>query len=701
MDPLRYRNSLPRPADFVTTLCLAAALALLPLAAGAQPAGEPGQPEGMIPVPDQIVAKHVPEVPRDAVEDLQPYENLRGASMQDWHPSERKILISTRFGEVSQVHEVGAPMGARQQLTFYDERVLGGSYRPGSPEQIVFGMDEGGAENYQMFLMDRDESEVTRLSDGVHRYQGGSFSDDGKWVSYVSNARNQRDFDLYVMNPDDPSTERRVAELAGAWFPTDWSDDNRHISLVNYISANLSSLHVVDVESGEMRQVSPESEEAVFWGGAQFSKDGSKLLTVSDSGSEFQQLGWLDLEDGGWDPISDDLAANVEGFDVSDDGAMIFFFVNQDGFSKAHVRSAADGTPLAAPDLPLGVTSGPSFRDGSHEVGFTLSWARSSSDVYSWDVDAGKLTRWTESEMGGLNPDRFATPELVRYPTFDEVAPGEQRTIPAFVYKPDAGRHAPPWPVYIDIHGGPEGQERPSFKGTDNYMVNDLGVAVIYPNVRGSAGFGKSYLMLDNGFQREDSVKDIGALLDWIAEQDDLDAERVMVGGGSYGGYMSLASMTFYNDRLCCGFDYVGISNFVTFLENTQGYRRDLRRVEYGDERDEEMREFLQEISPLGRVDRISKPMLVAQGANDPRVPLSESDQVVAALEDNGTPVWYIVAKDEGHGFAKKSNADYLRSVFMEFVKTYLLADGGADDEGAAAEGADGEAATGSAAAGE
>ena len=313
-------------------------------------------------------------------------------------------------------------------------------------------------------------------------------------------------------------------------------------------------------------------------------------------------------------------------------------------------------------------------------MAFTLNWARSTSDVYSWDADAGTLTRWTESEMGGLNPQRFPEAELVRYPTFDEVSPGTQRTIPAFVYRPDPARHAPPWPVYVNIHGGPEGQVRPSFKGTDSYLVTDLGVAVIYPNVRGSSGYGKSYLLLDNGMKREDTIRDIGALLDWIATQPDLDADRVMVGGGSYGGYMSLATMTHYNDRLCCGFDYVGISNFVTFLENTQGYRRDLRRAEYGDERDDAMRAFLESISPLASIGNVTKPMLVAQGANDPRVPVTESNQVVAALEKAGTPVWYIVAEDEGHGFAKKSNADYLRAVFMRFVKTHLLAP--KDEEG-------------------
>jgi dipeptidyl aminopeptidase/acylaminoacyl peptidase len=325
------------------------------------------------------------------------------------------------------------------------------------------------------------------------------------------------------------------------------------------------------------------------------------------------------------------------------------------------------GAPLPAPELPAGVAGSIAFRPGSHEVGFDLSWARSPSDVYSYDPDSRRLERWTASETGGLNPASFPLPELIHYPTFD------RRTIPAFVFRPAADRFKGKRPVYISIHGGPEGQSRPLFLGSMNYLPDELGIALIFPNVRGSLGYGKTYLKLDNGRLREDSVKDIGALLDWIATQPDLDPARVMVAGGSYGGYMSLASMTFYSDRLCCGWDAVGISNFVTFLENTQGYRQDLRRAEYGDERDPEMRAFLEGIAPVNHAKKITKPLLVSQGANDPRVPLAESDQIVAAVRSNGVPVWYIVARDEGHGFGKKTNTDYQRAVLFEFVRKFLL----------------------------
>ena len=313
------------------------------------------------------------------------------------------------------------------------------------------------------------------------------------------------------------------------------------------------------------------------------------------------------------------------------------------------------------------------FTSSAHEVGFAISWARSPSDIYSYDPDSRQLERWTASEVGGLNPERFAVPQLVHFPTFDEVAPGKKRTIPAFVYRPPADRFPGKRPVYIDIHGGPEGQARPGFLGSTNYLMSELGLTVIYPDVRGSTGYGKTYLKLDNADKREDSVKDIGALLDWIATQPDLDPARVMVAGGSYGGYMSLASMTFYSDRLCCGWDTVGISNFVTFLQHTQGYRQDLRRAEYGDERDPEMRAFLEGIAPVNHAKKITKPLLVSQGANDPRVPLAESDQIVAAVRGNGVPVWYLVARDEGHGFGKKTNTDYQRAVLFEFLRKFLL----------------------------
>lgn len=662
---------------FAPALLLAAMIAMALPAVG----------DTTVAIPDSIRVRNIPPMPGALAETLRPYSQIRAAGIDDWHPGERRMLITTRFAEASQIHEVAMPLGARTQLTFYDERTSGARYRPGNPAQIVFSFDEGGAENYQLLLLDRASGRVTRFSDGVHRYQGARWSRDGRLLAYVSNARNGRDFDLYVADPAVAGSERRVAELAGQWRPLDWSPDGGRLLVSNFVSANESYLYVIDLASGERTALTPPAADGakVSYGQALWAPGGAAVYTTSDRDGEFQRLGRLDAATGAWTPLTAGLAWDVEEFDLSDDGSLIAFAVNADGLTEIHLLDPRTGAARPAPKLPPAVAGDLHFRPGSHELAYELSWARSSRDVWSFDPDTGRAEAWTASEVGGLDLAAFPVPELVRFPTFDEAAPGVPRTIPAFVYRPDPGRFPPPWPVYIDIHGGPEGQERPGFQGSSNVLPAELGVAIIAPNVRGSSGYGKSYLLLDNGARREDSVRDVGALLGWIAGRPEFDASRVMVGGGSYGGYMVLASLTLFGDRLRCGFDYVGISNFVTFLENTQDYRRDLRRSEYGDERDPEMRAVLEAISPANRPERLTRPLLVAQGANDPRVPLSESDQIVAAVAARGTPVWYLVAADEGHGFAKKSNADYLRVVWVEFLERCLKGDGFAAGNGTAA----------------
>jgi dipeptidyl aminopeptidase/acylaminoacyl peptidase len=630
----------------------------------------------MVPVPATIVARNVPAIPKERVQDLLPYENIRTASLADWHPTERKMLVRTRFAQSPQLHEVAAPMGARTQLTFFNDPILWVSVRPNNPDHVVFAVNVAGAENFQLYLLDRKTGRSRQFTDGKSRYLGALWSHDGKLLAYNSNARNGRDSDLYVADPATPGSERLVAELEGGWGALDWSPDNKRILLGEGLSANESYLHWVDVASGKVTAITPrlgEKAETVSYQGGRWTKDGKAVLTTTDREGEFLRLVRLGLDNAIQAAYSRDIPWDVQGFDLSDDGKLLAFFTNEDGFSKLHIADAQSGAALPSPELPPSTGGGVQFRPGTHEVGFSLNWARSPTDVYSYDVDSRKLERWTASEVGGLNTEQFVVPTLVRYPTFDDEAPGKKRTIPAFVYRPSADRFKGKRPVLIDIHGGPEAQSNPGFLGSFNYVISEMGVALILPNVRGSSGYGKSFLKLDNWEKREDSVKDIGALLDWIKTQPDLDASRVMVSGGSYGGYMVLAALVHYGDRLCCAYDTVGISNFVTFLKNTSEYRRDLRRVEYGDERIPEMVEFLEKISPANHADKIRRPLLVAQGANDPRVPLSESDQIVAAVEKNGAPVWYVVGTNEGHGFGKKDNSDYLRIVMIEFMRQHLL----------------------------
>jgi dipeptidyl aminopeptidase/acylaminoacyl peptidase len=392
---------------------------------------------------------------------------------------------------------------------------------------------------------------------------------------------------------------------------------------------------------------------------------------VSDRDSEFQRLFYYDLGTKKFTSLTDHIPWDVEDLELSPDGQVLAFTVNADGISELHLLDTQTRRELPAPKLPKGQVFNLKFHLRRNELAFNLNSAKSPSDVYSYNLDAKRLERWTFSETGGLNPETFSEAQLIHYPTFDQVD-GKPRLLAALVTRPPA-KFKPPYPVLIDIHGGPEGQARPGFQGRYNYFLNDMGIALIEPNVRGSTGYGKSFTKLDNGYQREDTVKDIGALLDWIARQPDLDKSRVAVTGGSYGGYMSLAAMTHFSDRLRCGIDVVGISNFVTFLESTKDYRRDLRRVEYGDERDPKMREFLVTISPLTNAGKIRVPMLVAQGLNDPRVPVGESEQISKQVRAKGGQVWYILAKDEGHGFAKKQNSDYLQCAVAIFLEQFLL----------------------------
>ena len=507
------------------------------------------------------------------------------------------------------------------------------------------------------------------LSDGTSRNGGQNWSNAGDRFAYFTTQRNGRDWDIRVMDVE-TGEDRAILEEQGVWFPADWSPDDTRMLVARYVSANEAYPYILDLAKGDLTTFH-QGEEKVAYSGFLWAADGQAVYYISDEGSEFQRLRHRDLTTGETTTLTADINWNVEGIELSDDGKRLAFAVNEEGYSRLYVLDTETGTRLDVPELPLGIVGGLQFSPFG-QLALTLNTPTSVSDVYVLDLDQGAVTRWTFSEVGGLDTATLVEPKLVRYPTFDE-ADGQRRTIPAFVYQP---RGDGPFPVVIDIHGGPEGQDRPRFSSETQFLAAEMGVAVITPNVRGSTGYGKSYLKLDNGFLREDSVKDIGALLDWIADQPQLDEERVAVYGGSYGGYMVLASLVHYDDRLRAGVDIVGISNFVTFLKNTQDYRRDLRRVEYGDERDPKMREFLEKVSPNNHAEKITTPLFVIQGQNDPRVPASESEQMVDVIRNNGGDVWYLLALDEGHGFRKKTNRDYMMESAALFLQTHLLGDG-------------------------
>ena len=618
--------------------------------------------------PDNLVVEGIPPASQELKADVGRYLEFRTATFNSWHPVKRELLITTRFADANQIHQVLMPGGARRQLTFTPEPARGGGWQRKHGRYILFSQDTGGGEFYQFYRLDPDSGRITLLTDGKSRNEGGVMSEDGELIAYTSTRRNGRDYDIYVMNPADAASNRLVSEMSGGgWRTTDWSEDKSKLLVTEYISINKSRLYLLDAKSGTKELLTPDKEPSVAYSGAKFAEDGKSIFFTSDDGSEFQRLVQMDLKTRSQRVLTSDINWDVDEFDLSPDGKTIAFVTNEDGVGKIHLMEVRSSKKLRAPKLPLGIPSNVSWHENGREIGFNFTSARSPADVYSFDVKSGKLDRWTESETGGLPTDSFVEPELIRTKSFDGL------TVSGFLYRPDPKKFPGKRPLLIQIHGGPESQSRPNFFGRNNYFTDELGVAVLLPNVRGSSGYGKTFLTLDNGFKREDSVTDIGAFLDWAASAARIDAHRIAVRGGSYGGYMTLACMTHFSDRLRCGVDIVGISSFLTFLKNTQEYRRDLRRVEYGDERDPKMAEFMAKIAPLNNVNKIGKPLFVIQGLNDPRVPVTEAEQMTKAIRDGGGKVWYLMAKDEGHGFQKKKNADFEFISTIQFLREHLL----------------------------
>jgi len=654
----------------VTIACLLLVAALL---AAARPASATTERRER----GALVIEGIPEIPPRVSDRLMQYQNTRSALMYDWTVDGMAVLIGTRFGETVQVHQVERPGGDRTQITFYPEPIGGASANPDPKTRgFLFTKDVGGAENFQIHFHDFETGADRLLTDGTSRNTGPRWSNRGDRLAFASTRRNGRDLDLYVVELARPGQARAVLEREGAWSVLDWSPDDRRLLVQNEVSVHENYLHLLDLETGTLTQVNPKPGK-ISYQEALFAKRGHGLYLTSDEGSEFQRLRHLDLDTGRFTDLTAAIPWDVEEIEISPDGERLAFTVNENGYGRLYLLETAAGKAAPVAGLPNGVVERLRFDPEGARLAFSMGSAAAPADVHVLELKAGppgrtagRLTRWTTSEVGGLNPAAFVAPERVEYPTFDRQEGGPRR-IPAFYFKPRKG--SGPFPVLINIHGGPEAQYRPTFSATTQYFVNELALAVLAPNVRGSSGYGKTYLTLDNGMRREDSVKDVGALLDWIATRPELDASRVVVTGGSYGGYMVLAAMTHYSHRLRAGIDTVGISNFVTFLRNTSSYRQDLRRVEYGDERDPKMLEFLAQISPLSSVDRIRKPIFIIQGQNDPRVPLSESEQMLSAIKKNGVPAWYLMAKDEGHGFRKKTNLDYYSSAIVLFLETHVL----------------------------
>ena len=632
------------------------AITLLPVPALAQSAAP------IAAKPAAIEADGVPPVPMALVEATRPYMEFRTASFVDWDPVTKAMLVSTRFGNVAQLHTVAAPGIARRQISFEAEP-LGGVYMP-NDGTLVVRKDVGGNEFWQLYTL--KDGRLTLLTDGKSRNAINAVSADGKLLGYSSTRRNGADSDLYVIDPRDPASNRLVLQVkGGGWGIADFAPGNATAVVGNYQSVQKSDLYLLDLATSKLTPIG-DHKKTIAYGGAKYAPDGA-LWVTSDEGSDFQRLGTLDPKTGKFTPRAPEKKWDVESFDIAPDGSFIAYLVNEAGISKLRLLDPKTGLSREVAGLPVGGIGGIDIAPWG-EIGLTVSSAKVPTDAFSVDPKTLAVKRWTESETGGLDPARNVEPELVEVKSFDGEA------VSGFLYRPDPAKFPGKRPLIVNIHGGPEGQSTPGFRGRTNYLLNEQGIAVFYPNVRGSTGYGKRFVSLDNGpFLRENSVKDIGAFLDRLQADPAIDAGRMAVQGGSYGGYMCYASAIRYGDRFKAADCIVAISNFVTFLENTQSYRRDLRRVEYGDERDPKQRAKLLEISPLTSVDKLSIPLLVVTGGNDPRVPKSEADQMVAAVRAKGRTAWHLVGMNEGHGFGKKENQDYQFWTELQFWQQHLL----------------------------
>jgi dipeptidyl aminopeptidase/acylaminoacyl peptidase len=634
---------------------LLAATALLALAAAA-----PAQEVARRTV-GAATLENVPLIPAEVTEAVSRYQQSRSAGVADW-ATDGSLLITTRFGATAQLHRVAGPGMDRRQLTFAAEPIAGAQAIPGT-DKILYGRDTGGDEWFQIYVLD-SAGRSTQLTETGTRNDGAVIARDGRRVYWRQAIRGSGDSAILAADPNDPASRAVIHRGVGAIGPDDVSPDGRTLLISRTVSNREQKLFTMPVAGGTPVEIATGAPALLQ--GARFARGGRAVIALSDRDSDVKRLVEFDLASGRMNPLTPASKWNVEDFDLSDDGRVLAYAVNEDGYSKVIVQDLVTRRALPQPSLPVGVVTSLRLSPDGKRLAIGLASPSAPGDAHVWDVDAGRLDRWTQSEIGPIDRAALPEPKLVRFRSFDGLS------IPAFVYRPKSAGAGARTPVLMLIHGGPEAQARPEWTPRIAHFVDTLGATVIVPNVRGSDGYGTKYLNLDNAEKREDSVKDIGALLDWIAKQPDLDSGRVAVIGQSYGGYMSLATMTHYSDRLAGGVDLYGIGDWTTFLQKTEAYRRDNRRAEYGDERTPAMQAVFARISPRANVAKITKPMLIEQGANDPRVPQAESEQMVAALRARGVPVSYLLFADEGHGWRKKPNSDLSLQVETVFLRGVL-----------------------------
>ncbi|HEV8486988.1 MAG TPA: prolyl oligopeptidase family serine peptidase [Blastocatellia bacterium] len=620
---------------------------------------------------DNIIAEGIPKIPALLRMSVNRYRSFYSSSLLGWDPIKRAVIISKYQLSSLQAAVVTAPGESPAFFSRFPEGIRYIYYHPGG-KYFIYRKDVNGNEVHQIYRYDIESHTSTLLTDGQSRNYYPIWSNSGQWLMYSSTRRNGKDMDVYAVNPLEPKSDHLVAKTDGTdWAAFDWSPDDRKVILSDYKSADETYLWLADVATGEKTLLTPRTgrEKTSYGGFAQFSRDGRGIYITTDRDSEFRRLAYLDLKTKKTRYLTNDINWDVEEFQLSPDRTQLAFVVNEDGKGRLHMIDTTTGKEQPLPEPAIGLVSSLSWHRNGRDLGFVFTSWRNPGEAYSVDTKTGKIERWTRG-FNAIDTESFSEPQQIKWTSFDG------RMISGYLVRPPE-KFAGKRPVIIDLHGGhgpPFAQFRPGFRGEDNYCINELGIAAIYPNVRGSSGYGKAFMRLDNGYGREGATRDIGALLDWIKTQPYLDSERVLVQGSSYGGYLALSAAASYNDRISATLSYLGPTSLVLQLENDL-LPADEMREEYGDERDPKMRTFLEKIAPLNNCDKIRKPVFIIQGKNDRRVPYKAADQMVAALKKQGTPAWYLLAVDEGHGFASPRTYEYMFLAKVIFARNHLLND--------------------------
>jgi dipeptidyl aminopeptidase/acylaminoacyl peptidase len=615
--------------------------------------------------------------------DLERYLTVRSAYGASLGPDGRLAFLLDTTG-VAQVWTLDEPSGWPTQRTFYDEPVSFVTYSPERPE-LVFGMDEGGNERMQLYRLDQDGSitNLTATPEAKHRW--GGWDSEGDRFVFASNRRDESEFDVYVQGRTERGDDADLVYEGDGWYSVGGFSPDDDALLLREAHSNFDQdVYVLDLDSGERRHLTPH-EGDVRYGSVQWGPDGEYLYLVTDDDSETLYLARMDVEDGEIETIREGADWNVGGVAVDEETGTVVYSRNVDGYTDLTLAELADEPAegddplreLPTPDLPGNVAGGVSFDPDGARFALSSSGRTSNTNVSVVDLaalrdlaanDGGRdnldttVTRWTQASTAGIPRETFVEPDLVHFETFDN------REIPAFFSlpadPPEGGA-----PVIVDIHGGPESQRRPSFSGLRQYFLSQ-GYALFEPNVRGSTGYGRTYTHLDDVEKRMDSVRDLKYGVEWLRDQEAVDADRIVAKGGSYGGFMVLAALTEYPELWAAGVDVVGIANFVTFLENTGSWRRELREAEYGSLSED--RELLEEISPINTIEAIEAPLFVLHGANDPRVPVGEAEQIAEKAAEQGVPVEKLIFEDEGHGISKLDNQIEAYSQVVAFLDDHV-----------------------------